>query len=116
MRTAISRTLRRMPAKQRSSSAKAQRGSDRATARLEARIPSDLKALLEEAAPLAGHSSMTDYLVQSLRRSAEQTIADSRRSRLEAGEAASFVRALLSPAAPNRALREAFTRHRAQVG
>ncbi len=88
----------------------------RATARLEARIPSDLKMLLEEAAPLAGHSSVTDYLVQSLRRSAEQTIAESRRSRLEAGEAASFVRALLSPAAPNRALREAFNRHRAQVG
>ena len=33
----------------------------------------DLKALIETAAPLAGHSSVTDYLVQALRESASRT-------------------------------------------
>ena len=86
-----------------------------ALARLEARIPHDLKVLIETAAPLAGHSSVTDYLVQALRESASRTIEESRHSRLEADQAAAFVRSLLDPAAPTSTLRAAFALHRAQV-
>ena len=85
------------------------------TARLEARIPFDLKELIETAAPLAGHTSVTDYLVQTLRKSASQTVEESRRIRLEAEESIAFVRSLLAPPEPNQALKAAFAVHREQV-
>ena len=88
----------------------------RSSARLEARIPLELKELLEEAAPLAGHSSVTDYLVQTIRENATRTVEAARLSRLNRQESAAFVRSLLSPAAPNRHLRAAFALHREQVG
>ena len=84
-------------------------------ARLEARIPSDLKEIIETAATLAGHTSVTAYLVQTLRESASRTVEESRRSRLEADESAAFVQSLLTPAAPTQALQAAFTRYREQV-
>lgn len=87
----------------------------RSSARLEARIPLELKELLEEAAPLAGHSSVTDYLVQTMRENATRTVEAARLSRLNRQESAAFVRSLLSPAAPNRSLQAAVARYREQV-
>lgn len=88
----------------------------RSSARLEARIPLELKELLEEAAPLAGHSSVTDYLVQTIRENATRTVEAARLSRLSRQESAAFVRSLLNPSAPNRHLRAAFALHRKKVG
>ena len=88
----------------------------RGSARLEARIPLELKELLEEAAPLAGHSSVTDYLVQTIRENATRTVEAARLSRLNRQESSVFVRSLLRPAAPNRHLRAAFDLHRERVG
>lgn len=85
------------------------------TARLEARIPSELKILIETAAPLAGHTSVTDYLVQALRESASRTVEQSRLSRLDAEQSETFVRSLLNPASPTPALRAAMVQHRARV-
>ena len=85
------------------------------TARLEARIPSELKILIETAAPLAGHTSVTDYLVQALRESASRTVEQSRLSRLDAEQSETFVRSLLNPASPTPALRAAMVQYRARV-
>ena len=86
------------------------------TARLEARIPRDLKILIETAAPLAGHTSVTDYLVHALQESASRTVEQSRRSQLDAQQARKFVQSLLEPSNPPPALRSALVQYRAQVG
>ena len=104
-----------MPTLTRRASSAKRRTPLRATARLEARIPADLKALIETAAPLAGHSSVTDYLVQALRESASRTVEESRRTRLDAEQSATFVRSLLENGAPAPALRVALKRHRERV-
>ena len=85
------------------------------TVRLEARIPSDLKILIETAALLAGHTSVTDYLVQTMRESASRTIEQSRQSRLESEQSEVFVRSLIDPASPTPALRAAMVKYRARV-
>ncbi len=107
--------IMRMPTLARKSLAAAPVTRVPSPARLEARIPSDLKDIIETAAILAGHTSVTDYLVQTLRESASRIVEDSRRSRLEASESSAFVRALLDPGAPAQALQTAFSLHREQV-
>jgi len=85
------------------------------TARLEARIPATLKDILDEAAGLKGHPSVTAYIIQTLQENASRTVQESRRTRLEAAESAAFVQSLMEPAAPTPALQAAFTRYREQV-
>ncbi len=76
----------------------------------------DLKILIETAAPLAGRTSVTDYLVQALQESASRTVEQSRRSQLDAQQARKFVQSLLEPTNPPPALRCALVQYRAQVG
>ncbi|MGD1030157.1 MAG: DUF1778 domain-containing protein [Opitutaceae bacterium] len=85
------------------------------TTRLEARIPSALKEIIEEASNLTGHSSVTSYIVQTLQESASRAVQESRLSRLAAAESAEFVQALLTPSAPAQTLQSAFARYRDQV-
>ena len=87
----------------------------RSTARLEARIPPELKEIVEEAATIAGHTSVTDYIVQTLRVNASHTVEMSRRSRLDAADSKAFVRSLLTPGKPTAALLAAFAHYRKQV-
>jgi uncharacterized protein (DUF1778 family) len=87
----------------------------RSTARLEARIPSELKEIIEAAATVAGHASVTDYIVQTLRVNASSIVEMSRRSRLDADESRAFVQSLLAPAEPAPALVAAFAHYREQV-
>ena len=89
--------------------------SARPKARLEARIPGDLKDILELASTLTGHSSLTGYIIQALTESASRTVNEHRSVRLSIAESDAFVKSLLEPAAPTPALQNAFARYREQV-
>jgi uncharacterized protein (DUF1778 family) len=83
--------------------------------RLEARIPRELKKTLERAAAVTGHPTLTSFMIHSLQISARRAIEEHQQARLTAGESTDFVRALLAPAAPNDALRNAFGHYRRKV-
>lgn len=85
------------------------------TARLEARISRDLKETLERAAAVTGHPTLTSFMIHTLQTSARQVIAEHQRAKLTAAESTNFVKALLTPAAPNAALRAAFGRYQRDV-
>jgi len=82
--------------------------------RLEARITPEQKELLQQAAALEG-TSLTDFVVRSAQRAAEQSIRDHALIALTARESQAFVEALLEPPAPNAALRAAAEYYRQAV-
>ncbi|MBP1626450.1 MAG: hypothetical protein H6Q00_925 [Holophagaceae bacterium] len=84
-----------------------------ATARLEARISTDLHALLRRAAELQGRS-MTDFISEALRKEARQVVDDATLLRISPEDQTRFVSALLNPPEPNAALKRAMAR-RAQL-
>ena len=69
------------------------------------------KELLQQAAALEG-TSLSDFVVRSAQRAAEQSIRDHAVITLTARESQAFVEALLEPAAPNAALRVAAEHYR----
>lgn len=75
-------------------------------ARLEARIPIEVYNQVKRAAELQG-MTLTGYLVTTLGDSARRTIEESQMIKLAAEDQARFVEALLNPAPPSDALREA---------
>jgi uncharacterized protein (DUF1778 family) len=79
--------------------------------RLEARVTRDQKELFQEAAALEG-TSLTDFMVRSTQRAAEQAIREHSTLVLTPRESRSFVEALLHPAPPNAALRAARDHYR----
>jgi uncharacterized protein (DUF1778 family) len=83
--------------------------------RLEARISSEQKALLQRAAELQGRS-LTDFVVASAQEAALRTIEDMQIVRLSAADSAAFAEALLKPRAPAPKLRAAVRRYRATFG
>ena len=85
------------------------------TARLEARIPRDLKKMLERAVAISEHPTLTSFMMHTLQTSACKVIEEHQRAKLTADESKNFVDALLAPAAPNAALRAAFGRYQREV-
>ena len=83
----------------------------RKTARLEARITSDLQALLKRAAELEGRS-VTDFVITAAQEAAERRIEQSQLIRLSLEDQRAFVDAILNPPGPTSALRRAFRRRR----
>ena len=81
------------------------------TARLEARISTDLQALLRRAAEIQGRS-MTDFVVAAVQDAAQRTIAETEVVRLSMADQEIFARALLEPKKPSPALKRAFTRRK----
>lgn len=83
--------------------------------RLEARIPAAQKRMLERAASLRG-TTLTDFVLASAQEAATNTIKDFEMLSLcdEAREV--FIKALLNPPAPNKAMRAAADRYRKAVG
>lgn len=79
------------------------------TARLEARISTDLHALLRRAAELQGRS-VTDFVTEVLRKEARQVVDDATLLRISPEDQARFVDALLNPPVPNAALQRAFAK------
>ncbi len=84
-----------------------------ATARLEARISTDLHAMLKRAAELQGRT-MTDFVVGAVQDAAQRAIEQSEIMRLSLSDQECFAQALLAPPppSPSPALQRAFTRRR----
>ena len=79
------------------------------TARLEARISTDLHALLKRAAELQGRT-MTDFVVAAVQDAAQRAVQQADVIRLSLADQESFAQALLSPPQPAPALKRAFAR------
>lgn len=84
------------------------------SARLEARISTDLHALLKRAAELQGRT-MTDFVVSAVQDAALRAIEQADVVRLSMADQACFAQALLSPPAPTPALERAFARRHAML-
>lgn len=81
-----------------------------ATARLEARISTDLHSMLKRAAELQGRT-MTDFVVSAVQDAAQRAIEQAEVVRLSLADQECFAQALLSPPPPPApALQRAFAR------
>jgi uncharacterized protein (DUF1778 family) len=83
--------------------------------RLEARITTDQKALIQRAAELEGRS-VTDYVISSVQDAAKRTVEAHDLMVLSAAESRSFVDALLDPPPIGDRLRDSVRRHRTMTG
>ncbi|MCY0898053.1 MAG: DUF1778 domain-containing protein [Firmicutes bacterium] len=89
---------------------------DRATppsrkdARLEIRVPVEVKAILDEAAALSGVSTSAFVLATSMPH-ARELVQQAHSAQLSPKESRAFVDQLLNPPAPNPALRTAAARY-----
>ena len=86
----------------------------RATARLEARISTDLHTMLKRAAEIQGRT-MTDFVVFAVQDAAQRAIEQAEVIRLSLLDQQCFAQALLSPPQPVPALKRAFARRRKLV-
>jgi uncharacterized protein (DUF1778 family) len=85
------------------------------TARLEARISTDLHTMLKRAAELQGRT-MTDFVVAAVQDAAQRAIEQAEVMRLSLADQSCFAQALLSPPKPTPALKRAFARRRKLLG
>lgn len=83
-----------------------------ASARLEARISTDLHGLLKRAAELQGRT-MTDFVVAAVQDAAQRAIEQAEVLRLSRADQECFAQALLAPPAAAPALKRALARRRA---
>ena len=87
-----------------------------ASARIEARVSSDLKRQLKKAAAVTGHTTVNSYVVYALTTSAAAAIEEHKRAKLDVEQSESFVEALLNPPKSSATLKSAFKEYRALVG
>jgi uncharacterized protein (DUF1778 family) len=83
--------------------------------RLEARISSEQKALLQHAASLSGRT-LSEFIVQSAQEAASRIIKEQELVQLSRAEQFAFVETLLNPPKPNARLRKAVKQYRAEMG
>jgi uncharacterized protein (DUF1778 family) len=81
------------------------------TARLEARISTELHAMLKRAAEIQGRT-LTDFVVTAMQEAAQRTIEQGEVVRLSLADSERFAQALLSPPGPSPALERASARRR----
>lgn len=79
------------------------------TARLEARISTDLHSMIKRAAELEGRT-ITDFVVAAVQVAAQRSIEQAGVIRLSLADQECFAHALLSPPQPAPALERAFAR------
>ncbi|MBE7942262.1 MULTISPECIES: DUF1778 domain-containing protein [Ramlibacter] len=79
------------------------------TARLEARISTDLHSMLKRAAELQGRT-MTDFVVSAVQEAAQQAIEQADLIRVSLADQECFAQALLAPPKQSPALKRAFKR------
>lgn len=82
-----------------------------ATARLEARISTELQSTLKRAAEIQG-LTLTDFVISAVQDAAQKTIEQAGVIRLSLADQECFAQALLSPPKPNPALKRAFARRK----
>lgn len=80
------------------------------SARLEARLPQNVYALLQRAAEVEGRS-ISDFVVSAAKEAAERTIAQRGLMQLTSEDQMRFAEALLSPAPPTPAMKRAAAAH-----
>jgi uncharacterized protein (DUF1778 family) len=83
--------------------------------RIEARLSSEAKAVIQRAADISGRS-VSDFVVSSALEAARETIREHEVIVLSARDSIMFVEALLNPKGPNEALLAAARRHRELFG
>jgi uncharacterized protein (DUF1778 family) len=84
-------------------------------ARLEARLPADVYAMLKRAADIQGRT-LTDFVIAVTSEAARQTIEATDIIRLSVNDQRLFAESLLNPPEPTPALRQAFEKHRELFG
>ncbi len=84
------------------------------SARLEARISPEAKALIQQAADLEGRT-MTDFVIASVQAAAYSVIEQHQTLRLNREDSEAFINAILNPTGPNEALKAAFLRHEQEI-
>jgi uncharacterized protein (DUF1778 family) len=87
----------------------------RHTERLGARVPADVKLLIQHAADLSGRS-LSDFVIASARAAAEETIRQHEVIELTARDSMKLAEALLNPQGPNERLKAAFEDYYAFIG
>ena len=85
------------------------------TARLEARLPVHVHAMLKRAAEIQGRT-LTDFVVAASSEAARQTIEASEIIRLSVEDQRLFAESIINPPEPNAALHRAFEKHRQLFG
>jgi len=85
------------------------------SARLEARVSSEQKAMLQQAAELSGRT-LSEFVVASAQEAAVRIIQAHDAVRLSRAEQIAFVSALLDPPKPSARLRQAASSYRKQLG
>jgi uncharacterized protein (DUF1778 family) len=83
-------------------------------ARLEARISTQQKKLLQKAASIQGRT-VSEFVIASAQEAARNVVQDFESIALSARDSKIFVKALLNPPAPSERLRTAAQRYKAQV-
>ena len=81
------------------------------TARLEARLPADVHALLKRAAEIEGRT-MTDFVVTAAREAVVRTIEETEIVRLSVEDQRLIAEGILNPPPPAGALRRAFRKRK----
>lgn len=82
------------------------------SARFEARITEDQKAIFLRAAALGGHRTLTEFVIESAQEKANAIIRDHDILSLSAKDKRLFVDALLNPPVPNAKLKQAAKRYK----
>ena len=85
------------------------------TARLEARLPVDVHAMLKRAAEIEGRT-LTDLVVAAASAAARKTIEDTEMIRLSVEDQERFAEALINPPPLTPAMKRAIARHRSLFG
>lgn len=84
------------------------------SARLEARIDTELHVMLKRAAEIQGRT-MTDFVISAVQDAAQRAIEQAELIRLSLADQQRFAEALLSPPEPTPALKRAMARHDAML-
>ncbi|MCH8156622.1 MAG: DUF1778 domain-containing protein [Nitrospinae bacterium] len=82
------------------------------SARFEARLTEDQKAVFIRAAALGGHRSLTEFVIKSAQEKADAIIRDHDILNLTENDKRVFVDALLNPPPPNEKLKQAAKRYK----
>lgn len=85
------------------------------TARLEARLPGDVHALLKRAAEIQGRT-LTDFVVSAARDAAHKALEETEIIRVAMEDQRILAEAILNPPKPTPALRRAFRRRKKLLG
>jgi uncharacterized protein (DUF1778 family) len=84
-------------------------------ARLEARLPVEVHALLKRAAEIQGRS-LTDFVVSAAQEAARRTIEETEMINLSVEDQRRFAEALISPPPLTPAMERAISHHRRLIG